>query len=72
VASWFVSILLFAIIIVFVDGGGEIMQVFTMIGAPLLIGVIAILTLFYVGALYFAYGFLANKQLEALEKKGKI
>jgi uncharacterized membrane protein len=71
-ASWVVSLLLFAVFIITLEEGDEIMQIVIEIGAPLLLGVTAVLTLFYVGALYLAYGFMANKQLEALQKKGKI
>jgi polyferredoxin len=71
-ASWAVSMLLFIVIVSLVGEGAEIMQAISTLGAPLLLGVIAFLTLFYVGALYLAYGFVANKQMEALQRKGEI
>jgi putative Mn2+ efflux pump MntP len=70
-ASWLVSLLMFGIFIALDEQGREMMRVVTESGAPLFIGIIAFLALFYVGTLYVAYGYMANKQLEALQRKGR-
>jgi choline-glycine betaine transporter len=71
-ASWVVSLVLVGIFVGISEEGLRIVEVLISINVLLLVGIIAFLSIFYVGALYVAYGYLAVKQYEGMQKKGKI
>ncbi len=71
-ASWIVSLILVGVFVVLSGEGGELMEIVKSINVVILIVVIVFLSVFYVGALYLTYGYVARKQFEGLQKKGKI
>jgi hypothetical protein len=71
-ASWVVSLFLFGIFVTLTNEGGQLIELMKSINAAILVGIIVVLSAFYLGVLSMAYGYMARKQFEGLQRKGKI
>lgn len=70
-ASWLVSLFLFGIFSTITSDTSQVID-FMKSNAGIFVGVLVLLSIFYLGALYMVYGYVARKQFEGLQKKGKI
>lgn len=71
-ASWLVSIILFGFFMSFSNESVQVIEAIESINILFIVGVVIFISIFYLFALHLSYGSLANKQFEALQKKGKI
>lgn len=69
--SWLVSLLIVSIFVTLTSEHYQVIN-FMKSNPLILIGILAFLTVFYVGVLYLSYGYLARKQFESMKKRGKI
>jgi hypothetical protein len=69
--SWLVSLLIVGIFVTLTSEHYQVIN-FMKSNPLILIGILAFLTVFYVGVLYLSYGYLARKQFESMKKRGKI
>ena len=69
--SWLVSLLIVSIFVTLTSEHYQVIN-FMKSNPLILIGILAFLTVFYVGVLYLSYGYLARKQFDSMKKRGKI
>ena len=74
-ASWLISIIQLFIIVLIVDGApilAELSSLIEKLNITIITGIVIFVSLIYFAILSWSYGSLAEKQLVALQKKGKI
>ncbi|MES9856907.1 MAG: ABZJ_00895 family protein [Sedimenticola sp.] len=70
--SWVVSLALAGIFFYLSNEGGQLIEAMKSIDLAIIIGIVALVSVFYLGALSLAYGYMARKQFDGMQKKGKI
>lgn len=72
IASWFVSFIPFGVFVTLDDNGRKLLDLLVTVDVWVVAAVVVFLSMFYLGFLSLAYGYLARKQFEAQRKKGKL
>jgi len=65
--SWLVSLVLTGVLATSSVAGSELLQVFSASNIAIVAGVIVVVSVLYLGVLSLAYGYLARKQVEAID-----